>query len=92
MALSVYFAPDSLTPDQYDEAIARLDAAGQSAPAGRLYHCAITADNDCICVFDVWESREAFAAFGETLMPILADLGVHPGPPSIHEVRNTIVG
>ena len=30
-------------------------------------------------VYDVWESPEAFATFGETLMPILTDIGVDPG-------------
>ncbi len=31
-------------------------------------------------VVDVWESDEAFQRFGETLMPILQDLGVNVQP------------
>jgi hypothetical protein len=43
-------------------------------------------------VFDVWESQEAFDAFGATLMPILGELGVEPGTPMIAPVRNIIEG
>ena len=45
-----------------------------------------------INVFDVWESQEAFDAFGATLMPILTELGVDPGAPVVMPVRNVIVG
>ena len=40
-----------------------------------LVHVALEADGR-INVFDVWDSQEAFDAFGETLLPILAELGV----------------
>ena len=43
-------------------------------------------------VFDVWESQEAFAAFGETLLRILSAAGVDPGQPMITEVHNLIPG
>jgi hypothetical protein len=45
------------------------------APAGRSHHIALQADGN-IQVFDVWESQEAFEAFGATLIPILTGLGV----------------
>ena len=45
-----------------------------------------------INVFDVWESQEAFDAFGATLMPILTELGVDPGAPMAMPVHNVIVG
>jgi hypothetical protein len=35
-------------------------------------------------VYDVWDSPESFRAFGEVLMPILADLGVDPGGAGCH--------
>jgi hypothetical protein len=41
-------------------------------------------------VFDVWESQETFEAFGETLMPILGELGVDAGQPNIAPVHNVI--
>jgi hypothetical protein len=31
-------------------------------------------------VVDVWESEEAFGRFGETLMPILQELGIEAQP------------
>jgi hypothetical protein len=37
-------------------------------------------------VFDVWESEESFQAFGETLVPIMTDLGADPGPPQVSPV------
>ena len=33
-----------------------------------------------IAVFDVWDSQEAFDAFGATLMPILTELGDRSRP------------
>ena len=36
MALGFYFAPQSFTVEQYDEAIRRLDAAGAGSPPGSL--------------------------------------------------------
>ncbi len=91
MALGYYFASSSFSSEQYDEAIRRLDAAGAGAPAGRSYHCAFEGQGG-IHVFDVWDSEEAFAAFGETLMPILTELGVDPGAPSVAKIHNIIVG
>ena len=38
MALGIYISPASMTAVQYDEIMARLDAAGAGQPAGRLYH------------------------------------------------------
>jgi hypothetical protein len=43
-----------------------------------------------IQVFDVWESEEAFAAFGASLMPVLAGQGVDPGQPMTARVHNIV--
>jgi len=91
MALSFYFSPSSFTPAVYDDTIKRLEAAGAGAPAGRLYHFALEADGK-IQVFDVWESQEAFEAFGPTLLPIMAELGADPGQPMVSPVHNIIKG
>jgi hypothetical protein len=40
----------------------------------------------------VWDSQEAFDAFGETLMPILGAAGIDPGEPVIAQVHNIIIG
>ena len=91
MALGFYFSPSSFTPSGYDEVIKKLEAAGAGAPAGRLYHFALEADGK-IQVFDVWESQEAFEAFGPTLLPIMAELGADPGQPMVSPVHNIIKG
>ena len=91
MALGFYFTPASFTPERYDEALSRLEAAGAGAPAGRLYHCALESDG-LIQVFDVWDSQESFEAFGATLLPIMAELGADPGQPHVSPVRNIIQG
>ncbi len=91
MALALYFKPAAFTPDRYDQTIKRLEAAGAGAPPGRLYHCAFEVDG-LIEVVDVWESQEAFEAFGATLVPIMTELGANPGAPSVAPVRNIIVG
>jgi hypothetical protein len=91
MALGFYFSPSSFTPAVYDETIKKLEAAGAGAPAGRLYHFALEADGK-IQVLDVWESQEAFEAFGPTLVPIMKELGADPGQPMVSPVRNIIEG
>lgn len=91
MAIGIYFGQGDFPADKYDEAIGRLEAAGAAAPDGRSYHVALEVDGK-INVFDVWESQEAFDAFGATLMPILTELGVDPGPPAPMPVHNVIVG
>ncbi len=78
MALGFYFRPAGFTPEVYDEAVRRLEAAGAGAPEGRTNHFALDANGE-IEVFDVWESQEAFEAFGATLLPIMTELGADPG-------------
>ena len=91
MALGFYFGSGTFSPTQYDEAIGKLEAAGFGAPAGRTHHVALESGGQ-IQIFDVWESQEAFEAFGATLLPILAELGVDPGEPMVAPVRNIIDG
>ena len=43
-------------------------------------------------MFDIWESQEAFDAFGPALMPILAELGVELKEPMVARVHNVIKG
>jgi hypothetical protein len=91
VALAIYFPAPSFTKEQYDEGVSRLEAAGVGSPPGRLYHCAF-AGGAGVEVFDVWDSQESFDKFGETLMPILGELGANPGEPQIAEVHNIIAG
>ena len=42
-------------------------------------------------VSEVWDSREQMEAFGEQLMPILADVGIgFSGDPEIFEAHNIV--
>jgi hypothetical protein len=91
MALGFYFAPQSFSTEQYDEVIRRLEAAGQGSPPGRLYHFAFSGSGG-LDVFDVWDSQESFEKFGETLIPIMQELGTDPGEPQVAEIYNVIVG
>jgi hypothetical protein len=91
MAIGIYFGEGDFPADKYDEALSRLEAAGAGAPQGRTYHVALETDGK-INVFDIWESQEAFDAFGATLMPILTELGVNPGAPTGGRVHNVIEG
>jgi hypothetical protein len=91
MAISAHFRHRGFTPEKYDEAIRRLEAAGHGKPAGRLISIAVEADGE-IEVFAIWESPEALEAFGSALVPLLQELGVEAHPPTIHPVRNIIKG
>lgn len=89
MALGVYFAPSSFTAEEYNEVTKRLEAVDAGAPTGRLYHFALEGGGQ-IQLFDIWESAESFQAFGATLVPILAELGIDPGQPQVSPVYNII--
>jgi hypothetical protein len=80
MALGLSFSPDFLSSEHYGACIKRLDDAGQGAPGGRLYQSALSS-GEGLHAFDVWESQEAFEAFGQTVLPTLSELGVVPGLP-----------
>lgn len=42
-------------------------------------------------VSEVWDSRDKLEAFGERLMPILADIGIEfSGDPEVFEVHNIV--
>jgi hypothetical protein len=91
MALGIYFVHEEFTPEKYDEALKQLNAAGAGSPKGRSNHFALESDGS-IQVFDVWESQADFDAFGETLVPILAGLGVTLAAPMVANVYNSISG
>ena len=89
MPIAIYFNPESMSAAQYDAIIQRLEAAGQGKPKGRSHHSTFGPD-DHLMVYDVWDSQEDFDAFGQTLMPILAELGVDVGQPDAMPVHNII--
>jgi len=89
MALAIYFHPKSLSAERYDAAITELEAAGAAHPAGRVHHSCFGPDGD-LMVYEVWESQQAFEAYGAVLMPILQKTGIDPGTPDVMQVHNLI--
>jgi hypothetical protein len=91
MALILRFSGQGFTEAKYQECLKRLEAAGASAPAGRLYHVCFGDPNN-LTISDIWESRESFDKFAETVVPIVKDLGVEYREPEVFEVYNMIPG
>jgi hypothetical protein len=89
MSILVRFAPQSLSTDVYDGVIRQLEEGGDFPPDGLDYHVCFRPEGD-LAVSEIWDSREQFEAFGERLMPILADAGIDPGEPQVIEVHNII--
>ncbi len=79
-----------MTAEKYDETMPRIEAAGEFPPAGLDFHVAFSAGGS-FRVSEIWDSKEQFEAFGQRLMPILAEGGVElAGPPEIVEIHNII--
>src|SRR5262245_66363729 len=90
MAIGIYFAPPSMSAALYGECVKRLQRAGAGHPTGRSFHASF-GPPDKLMVFDVWTSQAAFDKFGKTLMPIMQELGIDPGPPSVMPMHKVIV-
>lgn len=88
MSIVVRFKPASLTVAQYDESVRRLSDAG-FPPDGMEFHVCFGQDGD-LHVSEIWDSREQFQAFGARLMPILAEIGIVPGEPTVFDVHNSV--
>lgn len=86
MAIAVYFHPKGLTLDKFNATHRRLVDAGASEPKGRIHHSCFGVDGD-LMVYDVWDSPETFQAFGQTLMPILAEVGIDAGEPAVMPIH-----
>lgn len=89
MSVLIRFAPASLTAEQYDESVRRLEAAGDFPPDGLDYHCCFGTDGN-LMVSEIWDSQEQLDAFGEKLMPVLAEVGIEPGEPQVLPIHNTV--
>jgi hypothetical protein len=89
MSILVRFAPQSVSVEQYDDTIRRLEEGGDFPPDGLEYHVCFRPEGN-LAVSEIWDSREQFEAFGERLMPLLAEVGIDPGEPQVIEVHNII--
>jgi hypothetical protein len=89
MSIVVRFTPTSLTAEKYDAASERIQNALNWPPDGlRAHICFGPKDN--LRVSEVWESREQMEAFGQQLMPLLAEEGIQfSGEPEVLEVHHS---
>ncbi len=89
MSVLIRFAPASLTAEQYDESVRRLEGSGEWPPDGLDYHVCFGSEGS-LRVSEVWDSQQQLEAFGERLMPILAEVGIEPGEPETLEIHNIV--
>jgi hypothetical protein len=95
MAIGVIFNFPGATIDQYEE-VCRGINNGQPMraladwPGGGCLSHAAGATPEGLQVTDVWESPEKFQAFGEMLMPHLAQAGIEPAEPTVFPVHNFV--
>lgn len=88
--LARFTGAPSMTLQQYDESVRRLEASGDWPPEGLAYHIAFHSDGK-FRVSEVWDSREQFDRFGERLMPVLADIGIElSDEPEMLEIHNIV--
>jgi hypothetical protein len=86
---------EGVTQNQYEESVQKLTGGKDrvESPAdwpveGLLAHIAGQGPNG-FRVVDVWESEEAFGRFGETLLPILQEMGVQ-GQPEVYPAHTFV--
>jgi hypothetical protein len=89
VSILIRFTPTSLTSQQYNESVRRLEGAGDWPPDGLDYHVCFGPDGN-LRVSEIWDSREQLDAFGERLMPVLAEVGIEPGEPELLEIHNIV--
>lgn len=87
MSIAVRFDLPDDTLAQYDEAFRLGGDTLFNQPDRRFHVCYETGTG--FSVLDVWDSEEAFAAFGAVLGPYLAKTGLNPVP-QVHPVHQTI--
>jgi hypothetical protein len=96
MPIGVYFNFADATLEKYDEACRRINdgqpmqSLSDWPDGGCLAHTAWAEESGALCVFDVWESPEAFQGFGEKLTPILTEVGITPAEPHVVPLHNFV--
>lgn len=84
----------TFTQEAYEETVRRISGGDRvETPAdwpveGLLVHAAGQGPTG-FRVVDVWESEEAFQRFGETLVPMLQDIGVE-GQPEVYAAHTFV--
>jgi hypothetical protein len=86
MPIVAVFQSPTLTQEEYAQVVSRItdgktrmESPDDWPVGGLLAHIAGEGENG-FRVVDVWESEDAFRQFGDTLMPVLQELGVEVTP------------
>jgi hypothetical protein len=66
-----------------------LDRRSDGYSSGLDYHVCFGSD-ESLNVSEIWDSQEQFEAFGERLMPVLAEVGIDPGEPTVLGIHNVV--
>jgi len=88
------FQGSGFTQESYEESVRKLTGKERvESPAdwpveGLLVHAAGQGPNG-FRVVDVWDSEESFSRFGESLLPILQEIGVE-GEPEIYPAHSFV--
>jgi hypothetical protein len=91
VSVLIRFAPTAtVTTERCDETVRRLQEAGDFPPEGMEYHACFLSSDGNVRVSEIWDSREQLDAFGQRLMPLLAEVGIDPGEPEVLEIHNII--
>jgi hypothetical protein len=89
----VYIEIDELSPDQYDQMVAGMDAHAVDANHPAVSHVAAVTEDGGFLVADVWESPQAFADFAESQVASAGEsVGMGPIEPRFATVHNSIKG
>ena len=87
MSIVVRFPASNVTRQQYDSVRSALEEGGDWPADGCQIHIVFGDEND-IRVSEIWESREKFEAFGETLGPKLEAGGIQlSGEPEVFDAQ-----
>jgi hypothetical protein len=80
-----------LSPDQYDQLKAKVGWV-EAPPAGGISHVVWWEGDDCHGI-DIWESEEAWGAFGNDRMgPAAAELGIRmEAVPTFHQPHEVLI-
>lgn len=90
MSVLARFTPRDLTVQKYAEVNRRVEESGDwPYPDGLEIHV-LFGPEDNLRVSEICNSQEQLDAFGERLMPVLADVGIDPGEPELLEVHNIV--
>jgi hypothetical protein len=89
MSIVVRYHPADLTAEKYDATNSKVEAAG-FPPEGLDYHVCFGSTGN-LTVSEIWDSREQFEAWGQKLMPVLAEAGIEfSAEPDVFEVHTTV--